>query len=278
MSVFRYNRYWIEKFEVFYNGKRTMWASATNDTSVLSSDVDGNNFCGQTIDDYSLYGYDPIYFWVTVIYGALALPIGLGMVIGALFGSNNMFGMTEGVIGSVLLAILWGLFRLNSVYVYNKFIIFDRINRLVHIPIFFGKDWDVVPFDQADFALVEIPGHLRMNFSPTFFVCRPPGDLTEEGVNTDKKKYLVKVFGGSNQEEWAYLVAFMNYEQNEIQKRNIFSLNELDPSYEREMEDGSKVSFYKFIKKYRRFDPSKLATQPNWVRDESGAWQRVEGK
>lgn len=209
MSVCRYNRYWIEKFEEIYQGERTMWRSTVNDASVLPKEFKSSNWVGLSFEDYQIYPYSPVIFWISVIYAAVGLPLGITLVLEGFIGEHYTISTELGWTGITMLVFLYGLWKYQTaIHAYRKFIVFDRKCRLVHIPRIRGKEFDSTPFDEADFALAEVPGHMRLHFMSFLFVCRPPGDLSETGVHDGVKKYLVRLLG-DNMGEWSYIVDYM---------------------------------------------------------------------
>jgi len=180
---------------------------------------------------------------------------------------------------------------------YRKFVVFDRRHGLVHIPYFFGSRMARVRFEDLNACIVEMPtGTMFLETETVLYFVRPGWDLIRDGY--PPRRYLTAVYrwGGREpytEENWMVMVSFMTEppppmptqreRYRESHKKGHRHKYLVDPIYLENRQwriDSSYGGEWKrYIKdihiEYSRFDPTKLGTTPNWVREPDGRWRRV---
>ncbi|RFA36470.1 hypothetical protein [Alkalilimnicola ehrlichii] len=159
---------------------------------------------------------------------------------------------------------------------YRRFIVFDRVRQLVHIPHRFGDGVDRVRFQDASFCITDYPsGYANLRSATALYVVRPGWDLLRDGYPAQTRMVVVAGAGYEGHDKkteraWRHIVQFMSrpagsdeysfqYMANETHGGDVIAyLRDLDPD-----------------SNYRRFEPKELGTLPNWIREPDGRWRRV---
>jgi len=200
-------------------------------------------------------------------------------------------------IGAVSLAVLITTLRWLLRRRYRKFVVFDRLHGLVHIPYFFGSRMARVRFEDLNACIVEMPtGTMFLETETVLYFVRPGWDLIRDGY--PPRRYLTAVARGladkpTVEAKWLVMVSFMTeppppmptereryLESHKKGRRHKYLVEPhclenlhwiVDSSY-----GGDWKRYIKDIHiEYSRFDPTKLGTTPNWVREPDGRWRRV---
>ena len=138
----------------------------------------------------------------------------------------------------------------------RKFVTFDRLTGIVHIPHVFSKDYDRILFEDASFVLMDRITY-PANESSFLYLVRPGWDVYTKGMVKGRRWLLELMPGGTRddlQSAWNYVATFMS-DKSEQHKRL--------RRYE------SKPNTLK------HFDPDKLTDDLTWKRDADGTWKKV---
>lgn len=177
--------------------------------------------------------------------------------------------VVHGVLGAILfiasgLLVYFGLLK----SVFRKFLVFDYETGLVHIPSLFGRRYDVIRFEDAIFLLrfsrmltmdqLLVPKSVRQGVK--LDLVRPNDACSTRSHYFNMTVTASRCVGLRRFKGKEYLCSILHFMHSD--DRTLFrSTNILEAD-----------------KRYRRYDPNKLATEPNWVRegleDDHILWRR----
>ena len=242
--------------------------SKKNDTSILEPGIDSViEYHGYAFrDGYYVVGYWP---WANILVGLTALAtIGGGMLFLAMAAGEFPWSLLLIILASLMTPAMFLFWLYPPYHVYGKFVVFDRINGLVHIPRLLSGH-DRIRFEDASFIFINRIHYGGMRSSVYWYLYRPGMDLVRDSIPYGAWRWLLELYFNytekAAQEDWHFLVHFMKYERNAI--------NSIEEVYIRRF--NLKLPFYR---QYHRFKyvQKQLGTAPNWERAADGTWKRLE--
>lgn len=240
--------------------------------------------------DYLIYGWRP---WLIpmALLGVIALgQLVLGLIILFAGHSPSLWTLTWpfGVLSS-LLATYISLFWYSS-SPFSHYVVFDRRNKLVHLPRWFSHKQDSIRWDDADIAILNVPsGILGETTETQLNVVPPPLSFNKHGTSRwfrhfkfhddSKAPHQLKQYDGHTvdgaEAVYRFIIDFMTKPRE--QNISLDALCFLDLNIE--MEELGNNSFEASLQNHRKLwsliDPERLPTEPNWERDRENNWQQT---
>ncbi len=160
---------------------------------------------------------------------------------------------------------------------YPRLVIFDRRRGLVHVPRWFSGRLDAVPFADANVLLIDVAGgYMGRSPGTEMYVARPGWSLWCGEYPPWYARIAFAGFGAETdvaEQSWRHIITFMTepLEASEWVERTAFNKAAVaELSYDNDWLAMRRAQTQGF----RRLYGSKLLTEPNWVCDEEGRWQR----
>lgn len=273
---------------------RELPVSVKNDDSVLWGEKSVNSLNLQLTDkmpgggasqgDYLIYGWKPFLYFLSVPMIA-GLATGLGSLIDVIFfrGQGNLFGAWEDIILGFGLVIVWGCYAFLSPY--DRYVVFDRRNRLVHLPRWFSRKQDSIRWEEADFGIIDVRlGQFWNEKGTNLYVVKPPWSLLHQGyfnwrtaicIHEESKQWHELSQEGhyvnGAESVFRFIVDFMTRPpERSVALDYIASMDQV-------LEDRGNIDYVPSIYGYhfQWIDPERLPTEPNWLRAADGHWQQL---
>ena len=229
--------------------------------------------------DMLIYGYSSIETTIATI------GVGLFMIAAATLLISISESSPNKVLASlVALPIGATIFWLSSRMRANRFIVFDRVKKMTHIPKRFSSKHDTIKWGDTSFFIFDENYLTRLNtYSNTNITLIPPPIDGRQGRVPGPYSIGRLIFLQGLQSRhhnsaeaeaiYRYIVAFMTQPPNEgilqeVQRREQAICDE---EY-----NGDRDAMRRHLGWFwYRLDPKKLPDQPNWIRHPDGRWERT---
>ena len=273
--------------------------SEKNDASVLTGEKTFSRRYGKVVDktigivcdlrgDYLIYGWRPwgvpmaLIWMYSAGFGIVSLLITLTREGEAIHWIWDWPGVL--LCGVLFYLSFWWYFRSP----FSHYIVFDRRNRLIHLPRWFSHKQDSIRWEEADLCVLDMPtGYLGEHTTTELHVVPPPLTLKQRGTKPwwrffkyhydSKQKHLMHngyTLDGS-EAVFRFIIDFMTHPPEQCITLDAIADHDLDI----EMKELGNNDFERAVHKYKKLwsliDPERLPTEPNWTRDKQGQWQQV---
>ncbi|MCH8544099.1 MAG: hypothetical protein LAT61_11055 [Alcanivorax sp.] len=169
---------------------------------------------------------------------------------------------------------------------YNRFVIFDRRNRLVHISHYFGRRFHSVSWEDFDYLVLDHHvSSFGMTHSADILTAPPPWSLEHKGlplsfpfisivIETSKESHTTnRTPRYKIEEKVEFIIDFMTRDRSHPQIFNV--TREMDKMLTRSAKDDFRRFRRRTLRSYALADPEKLPDKPNWKKDELGNWEKL---
>ncbi|RUO33730.1 hypothetical protein [Aliidiomarina soli] len=240
--------------------------------------------------DYLIYGWRP---WILPM--AIIALLSLGFGITALLATLTLEGEPPvwwlswyGVGASTICAYISFFGYAHSPF--SHYIVFDRRNKLVHLPRWLSHKQDSIRWDDADIAVIDMPsGILGETTDTELHVLPPPVSFNKHGTRRwfrhfkfhfdSKAPHELKAYNGYTvdgaEAVYRFIVDFMTKPREQSIALDAICSHDLDI----ELEIYGDNDFEKAVSKYKKLwsliDPERLPTESNWERNSDGNWQQI---
>lgn len=240
--------------------------------------------------DYLIYGWRPWYIPIAIL-AILSMGFGITALLATLTlqGQPPVWWLSWHGVGVSAVGAYISLFWYSS-SPFSHYVVFDRRNKLVHLPRWFSHKQDTIRWDDADIAILDVPsGYLGETTDTELSIMPPPLSFNEHGTRRwfrhfkfhfDSKapRHLQQYDGHTVdgvEAVYSFIIDFMTRPRE--QSLSLDAICFLD--FNIEMEELGNNNFEDSVKKYRKLwsliDPERLPTKPNWERDSEGNWQQI---
>jgi len=280
--------------------KATGRYSETNDASTLTGEQTYSFMHQKVVDktlaglcvlrgDYLIYGWRP---WLAPM--TLIMLFSLGTLTTALIlklspAPSNLWVLSwSGIAFSALLFVISYLWYPRSRF--SHYIVFDRRNRLIHLPRWFSHKQDTIRWEEADLCVLDMPtGYFFEHITTELHLVPPPLTLQHQGTRRwwrffkyhfdSKEPKVLKNFNGVTYDGaeavFRFIVDFMTQPPEKSMTLDAVIFNDMDVEMKELGNNDFKRAVSKCQKLWSLIDPERLPSEPNWVRDDEGHWQQI---
>jgi len=167
----------------------------------------------------------------------------------------------------------------------DRYVVFDRRNQLVHLPRWFSRKQDSIPWEEADFGIIDVRhGQFDMQKGTNLYVVKPPWSLLHDGYfnwrtgicfHQESKIWRDMTREGESIEGAESVFRFIIDFMTRPPERSV-SLNYIvgmDHVLEKQGNVDRYPASYGYF--YKWLDPECLPDKPNWQRTADGRWQQL---
>lgn len=280
--------------------KATGRYSETNDASTLTGEQTYSFMHQKVVDktlgglcvlrgDYLIYGWRPWLAPMTLIIMFSLGALATGLILKLSPAPSDLWILTwSGIAFSALLFAISYLWYPRSRF--SHYIVFDRRNRLIHLPRWFSHKQDSIRWEEADLCILDMPtGYFFEHITTELHLVPPPLTLQHQGTRhwwrffkyhfDSKEPKVLKNFNGVTYDGaeavFRFIVDFMTRQPEQSIAMDAMCLYDMGI----EIKELGNNDFQRAVRKSQKLwsliDPERLPTEPNWVRDEQSAWQQL---